>query len=96
MDRRKFLRRVAAASGTSLTVAQGAQNSLTVTYAVEGFTCPACAVGLEVMLRDQKGVLAAKANYERRSAVIRFDPSQTTESKLQAYVAEMGFRVKKA
>jgi cation transport ATPase len=64
----------------------------TVTYRVAGFTCITCAVGLEVMLRQEKGVAWAKASYPDANVVIKFDPDEVTEDSLRAYISSMGFK----
>jgi hypothetical protein len=47
----------------SIAGAAAATENRTVVYKVNGFTCIACAVGLEVMLRGLKGVTRANASY---------------------------------
>jgi Cu+-exporting ATPase len=54
MDRRDFIRGVAAAAGAAAGVplaAATAREMRSVRYGVDGFTCVTCAVGLETMLR---------------------------------------------
>jgi hypothetical protein len=53
MFRRKFMQRVACAVAAAGPAA--ARETKSVTYRIEGFTCVTCAVGLDTMLRDQKG-----------------------------------------
>jgi hypothetical protein len=45
------------------------------------------------MLRQQKGVLRAKASYPEANVIIHFDPSVTNESDLKEFIATKGFRV---
>jgi copper chaperone len=93
MLRRKFIRlmTVAGAGGVAALGTLEAGDTRTVTYHVKGFTCITCAVGLETLLRQQKGVVWAKASYPDASATIRFQPASVTEDQLKAYIAEMGF-----
>ena len=97
MDRRNFIQRVTAATATSVAataqLAQ-AQDGKTVTFKVKGFTCITCAVGLEVMLREQKGVSKAKASYPEQRVTIGFDASVTTEDNLKEFINKTtGFTV---
>ncbi len=62
-----------------------------VRYAVRGFTCVTCATGLEVMLRKQKGVVRARANYPEATVVIGFDRNLTSEQALNEFIAGCGF-----
>jgi copper chaperone CopZ len=93
MLRRKFIQLMTVA-GTGSLAALGtleASDAKSVTYSVKGFTCVTCAVGLETLLRQQKGVVWAEASYPDASVVIRYEPGTVTEDKLKAYIAEMGF-----
>jgi Cu+-exporting ATPase len=95
MLRRKFIQLMTVA-GTGSLAALGtleAKDTRTVTYNVKGFTCITCAVGLETLLRQQKGVVWAKASYPDASVVIKYQPGGVTENQLKAYIAEMGFTV---
>jgi copper chaperone CopZ len=58
---------------------------------VKGFTCITCAVGLETLLRQQKGVVWAKASYPDASVAIKYQPSTITEDQLKTFIADMGF-----
>ena len=69
-----------------------AGDSKTVAYSVKGFTCITCAVGLETLLRQEKGVLSAKASYPDASVVIRYQPGAITEDQLKKFIADMGFK----
>lgn len=94
MFRRQFLQRITYASTGALAVGavEGAQ-AKTVTYHVKGFTCVTCAVGLETLLRRQKGITRAAASYPSGVVHIDFDPALVSEKMLKSYIAEMGFRV---
>lgn len=84
MDRRNFIQRLTVASATGA-AAHAADDSKSVTFRVNGFTCITCAVGLEVMLREQPGVIRAKASYPRQNVVIGYD-SATTEATLRDFI----------
>ncbi len=96
MIRRRFIQLITLGTGSLATIgAVGAIESTekkTVTYRVAGFTCITCAVGLEVMLRQEKGVSWAKASYPDANVVIKFDPKEVTEDSLRTYISSMGFK----
>ena len=71
--------------------AEDAKESNTVTWRVRGFTCVTCAVGLETMLRQQKGVTRAEASYPDAEVTIRFDPGTVSEASLRTFVTSIGF-----
>jgi copper chaperone CopZ len=97
MDRRHFIQRVTAATATGVAVGAPtalAQESKSVTFKVKGFTCITCAVGLEVVLREQKGVTKAKASYREQRVTVGFDAAMTTEDQLKAFINKTtGFTV---
>ena len=95
MLRRRFIQlmSVAGAGGLATLGTLEASDTRTVTYKVKGFTCITCAVGLETLLRQQKGVAWAKASYPDASATIKYQPAAITEDQIKAFIAEMGFTV---
>jgi copper chaperone CopZ len=63
----------------------------TVVWSVRGFTCVTCAVGLEVMLRRQKGVKSAQASYPDATVTIQFHPELVSEASLRSFITGIGF-----
>jgi hypothetical protein len=76
MFRGHFMQRIifAGAGGLASVGAMEAREIRKVTYRVKGFTCVTCAVCLETMLQQQKGIVRAKASYPDARAIIEFDP----------------------
>ena len=110
MIRRKFLQ-IAAFTGATTLVSVGALEALekqgtqgnadahdkeSVAWHVNGFTCITCAVGLETMLRQQKGVISASAIYPAASVTIQFHPRIVSKSELRSYISELGFTVRES
>jgi len=95
MVRRHFIQRItlAGAGGLANIGATEAGKSKTVTYRIQGFSCITCAVGLETMLRQQKGIVRATASYPDAKATIEFDTKLVTEGWLKAFGADKGFAV---
>jgi copper chaperone len=62
MIRRKFIHRIACSLGA---VGATAAADKTVTYRIEGFSCVTCAVGLDSMLKDQKGIVRIEIELPR-------------------------------
>jgi copper chaperone len=85
MFRRNFIQRVTCA----VAVAGGKKS---VTYRIEGFTCVTCAVGLDTMLRNQKGILSSQSSYADKKAKIEFDPQVTNEGEIKRFIRELGFK----
>jgi anaerobic selenocysteine-containing dehydrogenase len=92
MFRRNFIQLVMLAGAGRAFGAIGGGASKTVTYRIQGFSCVTCAVGLDVMLERQKGVVRARSSYNDATTTIVFHPESVTESALRAFIAEMGFR----
>lgn len=76
--------------------ASEAQETETVTWRVRGFTCVTCAVGLETLLRREKGVVTANASYPDASVTIRFHPGIVSQAALRSVIAELGFTAEQA
>lgn len=93
MQRRRFVQMMTLAGAGGLIAMEAARAGATktVSYRVKGFTCITCAIGLETMLRQQKGVKWAKATYPDALVVIQYDPSSVTEAALLGYITELGF-----
>lgn len=68
-----------------------AKKTQTVTWHVRGFTCVTCAVGLETLLRREKGVVAASATYPQGRVTIEYHPGDISEDQLRGTIAELGF-----
>jgi copper chaperone len=93
MQRRRFVQMLTLAGVGTVAAAElhHAGETKTVAYRVKGFTCITCAVGLETMLREQKGVKWVKATYPEAQVTIRFDPSSVNEGQLRGFISELGF-----
>lgn len=93
MIRRRFIQLATLGTGSLAAMsALSATGKETVTYRVSGFTCITCAVGLETLLRQEKGIAWAKASYPDANVVIKFDPNEVTPDSLKTYIANMGFK----
>ncbi len=93
MQRRHFVQMMTLASAGTLAAFEAASNSgaQTVAWHVKGFTCVTCAVGLETMLQQQKGVQWVKATYPEALVTIRYDPRSVTDVELRGFISELGF-----
>ena len=96
MIRRQFIK-LATLTGATGLASLGAFDALekhetkAVTWHVHGFTCVTCAVGLEVMLRQQKGVKSAEASYPNATVTIQFHPETVSEASLRSFITDIGF-----
>jgi Cu+-exporting ATPase len=93
MIRREFIQGIAGGLGAAA-AATGAVKTKTVTYRIEGFTCVTCAVGLDALLKDQKGIVRSKSSYPDRSAVIEYRPDLINKQQIEAFIQELGFSAK--
>jgi len=93
MQRRRFVQMMTLAGAGTVVAAELAHagETKTVVYQVSGFTCVTCAVGLETMLREQRGVKWVKATYPDAQVAIRYQPSLVNEVQLRGFISELGF-----
>jgi copper chaperone CopZ len=93
MQRRRFVQMMTLAGAGTLAAVELAHagETKTVAYRVKGFTCVTCAVGLETMLRAQKGVKWVKATYPEALVTIKYDPSAVNEPALRGFISDLGF-----
>jgi copper chaperone CopZ len=93
MIRRRFIQGIACGLGAS-EVAVSASKAKTVTYRIEGFTCITCAVGLDALLKEQKGIVQSKSSYSDKTAVIEYHPGLISEDRIKGFIQELGFTAK--
>jgi len=67
-----------------------AGESAVVTLKISGMACPRCASGVCNALVKVEGVESATVDLEKALAVVRFDPSKTSTSRLIAAVSAFG------
>jgi copper chaperone CopZ len=93
MQRRHFVQMITLASAGTLTAIEAARigEAQSICWHVTGFTCVTCAVGLETMLRKQKGVKWVRATYPEATVTIKYDPSSVTEDALRMFISDLGF-----
>lgn len=97
MIRRQFIK-LATLTGATGLASMGTLEALesketkTVHWHITGFTCITCAVGLETMLRQHKGVKAADASYPDSAVAIRFYPEEVSEADLRDFITGIGFK----
>lgn len=63
-----------------------------VVIAVEGMHCGGCASGVKAMLKRTEGVISADVSYERKEAVVEYDPDRTTPEKIVEAINNMGYK----
>jgi Cu+-exporting ATPase len=95
MFRRRFLQlvTVATAGGLAPLDNMAKEAGTIVTYRVKGFSCITCATGLDTMLSQQKGITSSKSTYPEGTVTVGFDPGQTTEKAIVAFISDLGFTV---
>lgn len=64
------------------------------TFAIEGMSCTSCAAGIKAMLKRTPGVTSAEVSFERKEAVVEFNPSETSREKIVEAINDMGYKAK--
>jgi copper chaperone CopZ len=89
MFRRSFIQRITCGMAASGCAAAGGNK--TVTYRIEGFSCVTCAVGLDAMLREHRGIVRCSSSYAAGTTVIEFNAGLVSETQIKAFIEEIGF-----
>ena len=61
------------------------------TFPILGMSCAACAARVDKTLNKQPGVCRASVNYAAATALVEYDPAQTSPESLQHAVQEAGY-----
>ena len=61
-------------------------------FSVEGMHCSGCASGIQAILKRTSGVRSAEVDYEKRQAVVEYDPQKVTTAKLAAAIEKLGYK----
>ena len=63
------------------------------TFPILGMSCAACAARVDKTLNKQPGVCQASVNYAAATALVEYDPAQTSPEALQHAVQEAGYNL---
>ncbi len=69
-----------------LAASVSADSTKTATLHVEGMTCGACATSVKIVLKKVDGVIDATVSYERKRAVVQYDPTRVSPPQLVAAI----------
>lgn len=69
-------------------------NTKQVTFTVIGMSCATCEPAVRIALEKTPGVKRAVVSYEKSSAVVDYDPKQTTPETLREVINGTGYKVK--
>jgi copper chaperone CopZ len=63
-------------------------------FAVEGMHCGTCAVSVGMILKNLKGVVSARAEFESKTAEVEYDSDQVGLTEMSSAVEGLGYRLK--
>lgn len=58
---------------------------------ITGMECPNCAMILESIEDNLRGVIKAEASYRKEQLIVEYDPSQLTEETIKQEIKRMGY-----
>jgi copper chaperone CopZ len=76
---------------TSL-LSSGEPSSERVVLGVEGMICDSCAAGIKSMLKRTAGVIAVDVSYQKKEAVVDYNPEKVTPEKIVETVNNLGYK----
>lgn len=62
-------------------------------FPVIGMTCANCALGIERLIKNHKGVIEASVNFASGTLYVKFDNSVTTDQELREAVQNLGYDI---
>ncbi len=62
---------------------------------VQGMHCGSCAMAIEMVLKDKKGVSKIKVDYDKKKADVEFDPKQVNLNDIIGEIKKIGFNASK-
>jgi|SRR5580658_683480 copper chaperone CopZ len=97
MIRRQFIQIVALSGAGALAPLDtlAAEPGTTVVLQVKGFTCIACAVGLDTLLGKEKGIVSSHSSYPEGKVIVVYDPKLSTVDSIRKFIAGLGFTVER-
>lgn len=82
---------VAAAAAAPIAVARPAVVMDTIILRIEGMTCGGCTLATRKVLERLDGVTSADVSYEKKQAVVIYDPAKVTVAQMIAAVATLKY-----
>lgn len=76
---------------TFASIAFGQTVEKTDTLALNGLSCTMCERRIEKNIKKMSGVKAIEADSENQTAIVTFDPAQTTKAAIEAAISRIGY-----
>lgn len=61
---------------------------------IEGMTCGGCAASVHEALAEREGVKSVEVSFEKKQAIVKYDPAKVTPGQLAEVINETGFKAK--
>ncbi len=74
------------------TLGSAEPSSARVVLGVEGMICDSCAAGIKAMLKRTAGVIAVDVSYQKKEAVVDYNPEKVTPEKIVETVNNLGYK----
>jgi len=71
---------------------QASSTSASISFNVEGMTCPSCSVAVRTALKKVDGVKDAKVSVSEKRATVDYDPRKATPQQMVDAVNNLGYR----
>jgi copper chaperone CopZ len=70
-----------------------AENLTTISFEVEGMTCPSCENSVKQSLEKIDGVIEAQASHLDKRTVVQYDKSRVTAGEMEEVIESRGYNV---
>ncbi len=72
-------------------IAQAAETTQTMVFAVDNMTCPLCPVTVKKAMEGVNGVKSVDVDFDAKTATVIFDPAQATPDAIAKASADAGY-----
>ena len=76
-------------------VVVNAANIETVDFNIKGMTCTGCEIHIEIEVNTLDGIISVKADYEKATAVIKYDKTKVNEVAIEKAILKAGYKIKR-
>ncbi len=80
--------------GVMFKPAHAQENADTVRFQIKGMSCKGCSRRIDQALKKMPGIRTITVSFKEHTALVGFDPAQTTAENIRKAIEDMGYKVR--